>query len=132
MDVMVNARAIVTQFWAAMQANDWAGAAAYFSDDYVLAWPQSGERISGRANFVAVNTHYPAAGPWRFTLHRLVAEGDTVVSDVGVTDGAITARVITFSIVRDGRITQQIEFWPDPFAAPAWRSAWVERDNADG
>ncbi len=127
----MNARAIVTQFWVAMQANDWAGAAAYFSDDYVLEWPQSGERIIGRANFVAVNTHYPAAGPWRFTLHRLVTEGDTVVSDVGVTDGAIHARVITFSIVRDGQIVQQIEFWPDPFAAPAWRAAWVERENEE-
>jgi ketosteroid isomerase-like protein len=38
-------RRLVTQFWAAMQANDWAAATALFADDYVLYWPQSGEHI---------------------------------------------------------------------------------------
>lgn len=120
-------RWLVGQFWAAMQANDWAAAAALFADDYVLHWPQSGERIRGAANFVAINSAYPAAGRWRFTVERLVAEGEQAITDVVVSDGAVTARVITFTTVRDGRIAGQVEFWPDPFDAPAWRAAWVER-----
>jgi ketosteroid isomerase-like protein len=121
---------VVTRFWAAMQRNDFAAAGALLHDDYVLEWPQSGERIHGRDNFVAINTHYPAAGRWQFTVHRLLADGNEVVSDVSVTDGVITGRAITFSSVRDGRIIHQCEYWPDPFPPAAWRAHWVEPMNA--
>ena len=120
-------RRIVEQFWAAMQANDWVAAGALLHDDYTLDWPQSGERIRGRQNFTAVNANYPAAGPWRFTIHRIVADEGCVVSDVGVTDGAVSARAVTFSTLRDGKILHQTEFWPDPFDAPTWRTRWIER-----
>lgn len=120
-------RQLVTQFWAEMQANDWAAAAALFADDYLLYWPQSGERIHGAANFIAINRAYPAAGRWSFSVERLVVEGEQAVTEVTVTDGAVRARAITFTTVRDGCITSQIEYWPDPFDAPDWRAAWVER-----
>jgi hypothetical protein len=29
--------------------------------------------------------------------------------------------------VREGKILRQVEYWPDPFEAAAWRSQWVER-----
>jgi limonene-1,2-epoxide hydrolase len=118
---------IVAQFWETMQTNDFRAAAELLDDTYLLEWPQSGERVCGRANFIAVNEHYPAAGRWRFTVHRLVAEGAEVVSDVTVTDGAITGRAITFSTVQDGKIVRQVEYWPDPFEAADWRAQWVER-----
>lgn len=120
---------VVAQFWTTMQTNDWRAAAALFADDYVLEWPQSGERIVGRDNFVVVNAQYPAAGRWQFAVQRLLAEGDEVVSEVVVTDGVQHGRAITFSNVRDGLITRQVEFWPDSFDAPAWRAPWVEREN---
>lgn len=110
-----------------MQTNDFQAAGESLHDDYLLEWPQSGERIRGRANFVAVNENYPAHGRWNFTIHNLVAEGEQVVSDVEVTDGVITGRVITFSTIRDGKIIRQVEFWPDPFEPAAWRSGWVEK-----
>jgi ketosteroid isomerase-like protein len=120
-------KTVVTQFWAAMQTNDFGAAAGLLSEDYLLEWPQSGESIHGPENFALFNEHYPAAGRWQFTVHRLIAEGDQVVTDVGVTDGHISARAITFSTVRAGRIVRQVEFWPDPFEPQAWRAQWVER-----
>ena len=120
-------RQVVKQFWAAMHANDFRTAGALLHDEYVLDWLQSGERIRGRENFFAVNEHYPAAGPWRVTVHRIIADESGVVSEVTVTDGAATARAITFSEVRDGKIVRQTEYWPDPFEAAAWRAQWVER-----
>jgi ketosteroid isomerase-like protein len=119
---------IVERFWATMQTNDFRAVGELLHDDYVLEWPQSGERIRGRANFVAINEHYPAHGRWVFTIHRVLAEGDQVVSDVDVTDGKITGRAITFSTIQDGKILQQVEFWPDPFEAPAWRAQWTEQE----
>lgn len=125
-DTTLESKRILEDFWTAMQTNDFKRAAQLLHDQYVLEWPQSGERIRGRANFVAVNENYPAHGRWEFIIHHLVAEGDQVASDVGVTDGVVKARVITFSTVRDGRILRQTEFWPDPFEPAAWRAAWIE------
>lgn len=122
------ARQVVERFWQTMQTNDFKAAAALLHEDFVLEWPQSGERIRGRENFVAVNEHYPAHGRWEFTVHRLLVEGNQVVSDVSVTDGMVRARAITFFTVQDKLIVSQIEFWPDPFEAPDWRKDWVERE----
>jgi ketosteroid isomerase-like protein len=118
---------VIESFWAAMQTNDFKRAGELLHDDFILEWPQSRERIRGRANFVAVNENYPAHGRWVFTVHRILAEGDQVVSDVDVTDGVITGRVITFSAIRDRKILRQTEFWPDPYEAPDWRAPWVEK-----
>ncbi len=123
---MTSSKVVVQQFWQAMQTNDFRAAAAWLHDDFVLDWPQSGERIRGRDNFALINERYPAAGRWQFMINRIVAEGDEVVSDVTVTDGQITGRAITYSTVRGGKIMRQVEYWPDPFEAPAWRAAWVE------
>ena len=118
---------IVEGFWAAMQTNDFKAASEFLHDDYILEWPQSGERIRGRANFVAINENYPVHGRWEFTIGRILADGDEVISDVDVTDGVVRGRAITFSTIRDGKIFRQTEFWPDPFEAPTWRAQWVEK-----
>lgn len=117
---------VVARFWMAMNTNDFNAASLWLHEDFVLEWPQSGERIHGRVNYAAFNSAYPAAGPWRFTVNRLVSDGATVVSDVSVTDGVTVARAITFSDVRNGLILRQTEYWPDPFPAPDWRAAWTE------
>ena len=110
-----------------MNTNDFGAVGQLLADAYTLEWPQSGEIIRGRDNFARVNQNYPANGPWHFTVYSLVAEGAVGVSDVGVTDGVVNARAITFSTVEGGLIVKQIEFWPDTFKAPEWRRAWVER-----
>src|SRR5918994_854317 len=51
---------VVPQFWAAMQRNEWAAAADFFVEDIEVDWPCSGERIVGRADFVAVQEEYPS------------------------------------------------------------------------
>ena len=123
----MNSKAILEKFWETMKTNDFYAVAELLHDDYMLEWPQSGERIRGRDHFAVINTYYPAKGKWQFTVNQIVAEGEFVVTDVTVTDGSRTDRAITFSTVRDGKIWKQIEFWPEPFEAPAWRAEWVER-----
>ncbi len=120
-------RRVVERFWLEMNENDWRAASQLLHDDYLLEWPQSGERIRGRDNFVAVNAHYPAAGRWRFDVLHLVADGEGAASEVAVTDGAVVARAISFFEVRDGLIVRMTEYWPDQFEAAEWRARWVER-----
>ncbi|MEW6708872.1 MAG: nuclear transport factor 2 family protein [Candidatus Riflebacteria bacterium] len=120
-------REIILGYWQAMQANDFKAAAnEFFSEDFTLFWPQSGELISGRENFASINQNYPCHGEWKFKINSLIVEGDQAVTDVEVTDGVIKARAITFHQVANGLIIKQIEFWPDSFSAPEWRQNWVQ------
>ena len=123
----MNPKQVLETFWEKMESNDFYAVAELLHDEFTLEWHQSGELIRGRENFAKINTAYPANGEWRFNINSIVAEGDVVVTDVSVTDGVVKDRVITFSTVRDGKIWKQIEFWPEPFAAPEWRSQWVEK-----
>jgi ketosteroid isomerase-like protein len=120
-------RQVVENYWDAMATNDFDRAGAWLHDDIVLDWPQSGERVRGRANFIAINANYPSAGRWRFTVRRLIADDGGVASEVEVSDGSMAATAITFSELRQGKILRQVEYWPDPFPPAAWRAIWVER-----
>lgn len=109
----MSSRDVVAGFWSAMQANDWEGAAGHLTPECVVDWPCSGEQIVGRSDFAQVQARYPTnTGRWSFDIHRLVAEGDTVVSEVTVTDGEQSARVIAFSEVAGDLIAHQVEYWP--------------------
>lgn len=125
------AQRIVRGFWQAMASNDFHAASLCLTEDFRLHWPQSGEMIEGRENFAEINTAYPTTGLWTFTLRRIVGEGDQIVTEVGVSDGAVQATALTFHTVRDDLIAFQREFWPDPFEAPPWRAKWVRVPGGD-
>ena len=74
-----------------------------------------------------MNAEYPAHNRWAFTVNRIVAEELEAVSDVTVTDGVQVARAISFFAIEDGKISRLVEFWPEPFPAPANRTHLVER-----
>lgn len=121
------ARDVIHEFWRLMATNDFHAVTAVLADDFVLEWPQSKERIRGADNFAGLNAAYPAQGPWAFTINRIVADGDEIVSDVSVTDGALNARAISFFTVEGGKIARMIEYWPEPYDAPFDRTQFVER-----
>ena len=117
---------VVHAFWRLMASNDFASVQAVLAPDFVLEWPQSNERIRGPERFVRMNAEYPAHGPWRFTVHRVVGGDGEAVSDVSVTDGVQAARALSFFTVQAGRIVKLVEYWPEPYAAPANRAHLVE------
>jgi predicted ester cyclase len=122
----VTTREVMDSFWAAMIANDWERAAGHFTDGCVVDWPCSGERISAE-HFAELQARYPAAGEWRFDLHRLIVEGGVAVTELTVTDGERAARAIVFSEVADNRIIRQVEYWPEAYEPADWRADLVER-----
>ena len=100
-----------------MASNDFESVAAVLDAHYVLEWPQTNERIRGAARFAQMNTEYPSNGPWTFDIHRIVGSETEAVSDVSITDGTQLARCISFFTVAEGKITRQVEFWPEPYTA---------------
>lgn len=112
----MSSREVVSAFWATMQANDWHKAAMYLAPECVIDWPCSGERIVGRSDFAEIQARYPTdTGRWTFDVHRLVVDGDVVVSEVTVTDGTQSARVVAFSELEGGHIARQTEYWPEGY-----------------
>ena len=109
-----------------MGSNDFVAASRWLTEDFEGDWPQSSELVFGRENFSAINSEYPQSSIWKFELNSIVCEEDIVVTDVSISDGVQEARAITFHTVRDGLICRQVEFWPENYVAPEWRSRWVK------
>ena len=127
-EVVSNAGAaeVAREFWRLMATNDFHSVTTVLAADFVLEWPQSKERIRGAEHFARMNEEYPAHGRWRFATHRLFGSDSEAVSDVTVTDGVQTARALSFFTVVQGKITRLVEYWPEPFVAPANRAHLVE------
>jgi ketosteroid isomerase-like protein len=115
---------VVERLWQLFDARDFEAAGALLHDDFVCEWPQSRERIRGRENYVAINQNYP--GTWSISICRLIADGDQVASEVVLTHAEEIVQAVSFFELHDGRIVRQVDYWPEPYPAPAWRAQWVE------
>jgi len=100
-------------------------------DDFVEEYPQSGERIRGRANAMAMAAAHPTPpavqGPPRLTW----CGEDLVVLEQKTTYGPDTWWIVAIWDVRDGRAARETAYFADPFAPPAWRAQWVEAIPAE-
>ncbi|MFE9633293.1 nuclear transport factor 2 family protein [Streptomyces sp. NPDC006463] len=124
---------VVAQLWERIEARDWDGVAKLIAEDAVIEWPVSGERIVGRANFVAVNSDDGDADERSVELLRILADGDLVVTEVEIPQDHVVYRAVSLWTVRDGEIVGAREYWTSPGQdpAPRWRAGYVEPLVAD-
>lgn len=118
---------VVRALWNRIQDRDWAGVGELVSENVVIDWPASRERIVGRDNYVAVNREYPEG--WSIHVLRVIAEDELVVSEVEVPHGELGPfRVASLWTVIDRRIVRGTEYWVTVGAdeAPQWRSRYVQ------
>jgi hypothetical protein len=113
--------------WRALEARDWEAASGHQHEALVQEWPQSGERIVGRGNAIAINQNFPGGLP-TMRFRRTLAGGDLAVLEIDLTysDGS---RYLGVSVVelRDGKVARETDYFAQPFQAPQWRAQWVER-----
>lgn len=112
----------VHQYWNFVQDRNWDGVASVLSEDIVVDWPATGERITGRSNFVRVNSEYPEG--WTIKVRSVIAQGNQVASDVEVPmEGVGVFRVGSFWTVHEGVIDSGVEYWVQVGgeARPNWR-----------
>ncbi|MFB0627975.1 nuclear transport factor 2 family protein [Streptomyces sp. AB3(2024)] len=130
---------VVAQLWERIEARDWDGVAALIAEDAVIEWPVSGERIVGRANFVAVlrDEGEDSADDERslgaVEVLRILADGDLVVTEVEIPEEHVVYRAVSLWTVCDGEIVGAREYWTSPGQdpAPRWRAVYVEPLVAD-
>jgi len=118
---------IVEHFATAGKDEDAAG--EIFAEDAVVEWPQSGERIRGRWNIVALHK----AAPVRidFEIRRTIGSGDLWVTEAIIRyDGANATHAVFVMEFRDGKVVRETDYFGAPFDAPAYRAGWVEAMKA--
>lgn len=115
---------VVEHFWREFERRDFEAASAVLHSDYLGEWPQTGELVRGRSNFVAINQCYPEQ--WQVTIMRMVASGNQVTSEVKLTYQEEIVYAISFFELLDGKILKETDYWPEPYDPPAWRAQWVE------
>jgi ketosteroid isomerase-like protein len=97
-----------------------------FTDDAVIDYAQSGERIVGTANRRALYGAFPSLP--KVTTKRILVSGDLGVLEAELDYGdEVDWRAVFIFEFRDGKIAKETTYWTQPFDAPEWRSAWVER-----
>ncbi|MFY9615781.1 MAG: nuclear transport factor 2 family protein [Candidatus Dormiibacterota bacterium] len=119
--------------------------APYVHPDFIEDWPQSGERIRGIENQLAVRSNYPDEGEiggelrsvvgskdqWvttpSLTLLKIVGTGDTYTATGWSTyPNGDHYHIISILQLRDGKIARSTTFFAAPFEAAEWRKQWVE------
>ncbi|HEX2681752.1 MAG TPA: nuclear transport factor 2 family protein [Candidatus Dormibacteraeota bacterium] len=118
-------RSIVEQFWSAIKSRDLDAQDRLVSDDYVQEWPQSGERIRGKANAHAVKQNYPTERTPE--LRRIRGAGDLWVMETTIDYGTEVAHGVHVIEMQGGKIIRETDYFSQPFEAPEWRAKWVER-----
>jgi ketosteroid isomerase-like protein len=145
-------REVVEHFIEAMNASDFDGAGQYLADDYIEDYPQSRERIRGRANRRAVIETYPGRAERNFvpgkpgllvgddqwvmtpamSLVRLNGSGErfTATGEVNYPSGE-RWHIVQLVELRGGKITKITSYFAPPFEPAAYRAKLVERMPAE-
>ena len=120
-------REVVERLFELNQQGDLEGIGACYADDVVIEWPQSGERIEGRANAMEVLRNYPEGTP-SFTPRRIRAAGDLVFAEAeGRYPDGSTWFLVIIREFRDGLIVHETDHFGQGFEAPEWRARWVTK-----
>lgn len=118
------------------------------AEDWYEEWPQSGERVRGHANDIAIMESWPGGTPepgdthivgsedrWvltpNWTYQRIVGSGETWFADAlaHYPDGS-TWFAIGLFVINDGKVRRETWWFGPPLPAPEWRAQWVERMDA--
>ena len=143
-------RQIVERYAKANETDDFDTQDACLHEDYVLVYPQSGERIQGAANRRAIVEHYPGkqVSVTRPAIDRVIGTDDqfvtapswpgySVIHLAGSGDEfQATGRIrypndeawhwISLMTLRGGKIWRETQYFAPPFDPPPWRSEYVQ------
>ena len=139
-------RGLVGQYASAIAEDDFDGQDDLIHDDYVLEFPQSGERFRGRANRRFIFEQYPgreqsgtrpeigritgsddkfipSASGLTWSVVHLTGSGDefSITGNIRYPDGQ-SWHFVSLLQVRDGKVWRESTYFGLPFDAPDWRS----------
>ena len=111
--------------WRASAAEE-ANAEHAIYADAICDYPQSGERILGRANLQALRSHHPGK-PSGFNVRRILGRDNLWVTEYIITYQGRPAYTVSIMEFLNGKVVHETQYFADPFEAPAWRSQWIQK-----
>lgn len=114
--------------WEASAAGDFNAEHAIYHDDAICDYPQSGERIVGRANLQALRSHHPSK-PSGFNVKRILGKGNLWITEYIVTYQGRPTYTVSIMEFSHGKVAHETQYYADPFEAPAWRRQWVQQSR---
>jgi hypothetical protein len=118
-------RAALERHWAASDADDFAIEHQIYEDDAVLEYPQSGERIRGRARIQESRMAQPNRK--RFTVRRLLGGGSLWVSEIVMTYDKERVYAVSIMEFEGEKVARETQYFASPFEPGPSRAQWVER-----
>jgi len=112
--------------WQASAIGDVNAEHDIYDDNAICDYPQSGERILGRANLQALRSHHPAK-PSGFNVRRMLGRSDLWITEYTIAYQGKPAFTISIMEFRNRKVVHETQYFADPFEAPAWRSQWVQQ-----
>jgi hypothetical protein len=118
-------RAALQRHWAASDANDFAVEHEIYRADAVLDYPQSGERIRGRAGIQASRVAQPSEK--RFTVRRVIGGGGLWVSELVLTYDDKPYFVVSIMEFDGAEVVRETQYFTESFEPGPSRAQWVEQ-----
>lgn len=117
--------AALDRHWAASDANDFEAEHEIYREDAVLDYPQSGERLRGRANIQSSRAAQPNAK--HFAVRRIIGAGDLWITEYVLTYDGRPTHTVSIMEFLDGKVARETQYFGDPFEPGLSRAQWVER-----
>ncbi|QHY93681.1 SnoaL-like domain protein [Streptomyces sp. S4.7] len=124
MDPDTRHRAAIEEHWRASERGDTEAEHAIYAPDAILDYPQSAERLRGRAAISVQRGGHPAGR--HFTVHRIVGGGDLWVSECVITYDGVPTHSVSVMEFAGGHVVHETQYFADAFGAPGWRAALAE------
>jgi hypothetical protein len=111
--------------WEACDAGDQDAVHEIYREDVVVEWPQSGERVRGRANLKALRENHP--NELGFSTRRILGGGNLWITEYVIRYDGRPVHTVSIMELIEGEVARETHYFADPFEPPGWRAHWVER-----
>jgi hypothetical protein len=121
-------RAALERHWSASAAGDQVAEHEIYHENVIVEYPQSGERIRGRQNILALRSHHPSK-PAGFVVRRIVGREDVWVTEYLISYDGRPVHTVSIMEFEAGKVARETQYFGEPFEPPAWRAQWTERST---
>jgi hypothetical protein len=99
-------REALNSHWRASAAGGAIAEHDIYDDDAICDYPQSGERILGRANLQAMRSHHPGR-PSGFNVRRILGNGDLWITEYTIAYQGRRAYTVSIMEFRKGKVVHE-------------------------
>lgn len=110
--------------WDASDADKSEAEHEIYADQAVLDYPQSGERLRGRARIRAARAAQPDRK--RFTVRRMFGAGGLWITELVMTYDDHPYHVVSIMEFEGTKVIHETQYFGEPFEPGTSRAQWVE------